>query len=230
MKILCSICARGGSTTLKNKNIKVLNGKPLIVHTLITAMKTKIFDKIIVSSDSKNILRISKKYADYLIDRPFRLSHDKAPKIPAIKHALLNSEKYFNKKFDIIVDLDATSPLRQASDISGALKKFIKNKNSNLLSVCPANKNPYYNMVELKRKKIKIVKDTKINFYGRQEAPKIFDVNASIYIWKRSSLLNAKNILNHKTGIFIMPKSRSIDIDDKEDFDLVEYYMKKKNK
>ena len=85
-------------------------------------------------------------------------------------------------------------------------------------------------MVELKGKKIKIVKDTKINFYGRQEAPKIFDVNASIYIWKRSSLLNAKNILNHKTGIFIMPKSRSIDIDDKEDFDLVEYYMKKKNK
>ena len=227
MKILCSICARGGSTSLKNKNIKILNGKPLIIHTLITAKKTKIFDKIVVSSDSKNILKISKRYADYLIKRPFKLSHDKAPKIPAIKHALLSSEKYFNKKFDIIIDLDATSPLRQVKDISGALKKFLQNKNSNLFSVSPANKNPYYNMVELKKKKIKIVKDTKTNFYGRQEAPKIFDVNASIYIWKRTSLLNAKNILNHKTGIFIMPKSRSIDIDDKDDFNLVDYYMKK---
>ena len=228
MKILCSICARGGSTSLKNKNIKILNGKPLIIHTLITAKKTKIFDKIVVSSDSKNILKISKRYANYLIKRPFKLSHDKAPKIPAIKHALLSSENFFDKKFDIIIDLDATSPLRQVKDITKALKKFLKNKNVNLFSVCASNKKPYYNMIEKKGKKIKIVKDTKTNFYGRQQAPKIYDINASIYIWKRTSLLNAKNIISHKTGIFIMPKSRSIDIDDKEDFDLVEYYMKKK--
>ena len=76
-------------------------------------------------------------------------------------------------------------------------------------------------MVEKKGDKIKIVKNSKINFYGRQEAPEIFDINASIYIWKRYDLLKKNNIINKKTGIFIMPKSRSTDIDDNYDFELV---------
>ncbi|MBL6857133.1 MAG: acylneuraminate cytidylyltransferase family protein [Pelagibacteraceae bacterium] len=227
MNILCSICARGGSDTLKNKNIKKLYGRPLIVHTLITAKKTKIFDNIVVSSDSKKIIDISKKYVDYTIKRPSSLSRNNSPKVPAIRHALINSEKFFKKKFDIIIDLDATSPLRTTKDIKGALNTFLKNRNSNLLSVCKSNKNPYFNMVEKKKRKIKIVKNSKINFYTRQDAPEIFDINASIYIWKRYNLLKMNNIINKKTGIFIMPKSRSIDIDDYYDFELVKYFFKK---
>tara|TARA_B100000586_G_C20108833_1_gene428838 strand:- start:462 stop:1151 length:690 start_codon:yes stop_codon:yes gene_type:complete len=227
MKILCSVCARGGSTTLKNKNIKKLYGKPLILHTLMKAKKSGAFDKLVVSSDSNKIIQISKKYVNFAIRRPHNLSHDKAPKMPAIKHALLESEKYFDKKFDIIVDLDATSPLRSVKDITNAIRIFLKKNHSNLISVCYSNKNPYYNMVEKKDNIVKIVKNSKINFYGRQQTPTIFDVNASIYIWKRASLLNAKNIINSKTGLYIMPKSRSIDIDDNDDFELVKYYMKK---
>ena len=82
-------------------------------------------------------------------------------------------------------------------------------------------------MIENK-KEVKIVKKTKFNIYNRQEAPKIYDVNASIYIWKRSSLLKSKNIINSNTGLYVMPKSRSIDIDDIDDFELVKYYMGKK--
>ena len=158
MNILCSVCARGGSTTLKNKNIKILYGKPLIAHTLITAKKAKIFDSLVVSSDSSKIINISKKYADFTIKRPHNLSHDSSPKIPAIRHVLEKSEEFFNKKFDVIIDLDATAPLRTVKDIKDALKIFLKNKNSNLFSVCKSNKNPYYNMVEKKNKKIRIVK------------------------------------------------------------------------
>jgi hypothetical protein len=117
MNILCSVCARGGSTTLKNKNIKILYGKPLIAHTLITAKKAKIFDSLVVSSDSSKIINISKKYADFTIKRPHNLSHDSSPKIPAIRHVLEKSEEFFNKKFDIIIDLDATAPLRTVKDI-----------------------------------------------------------------------------------------------------------------
>lgn len=227
MNILCSVCARGGSTTLKNKNIKILYGKPLIAHTLITAKKAKIFDSLVVSSDSSKIINISKKYADFTIKRPHNLSHDSSPKIPAIRHVLEKSEEFFNKKFDIIIDLDATAPLRTVKDIKDALKIFLKNKNSNLFSVCKSNKNPYYNMVEKKDNKIRIVKKSKINFYGRQQAPEIFDINASIYIWKRQSLLKMNNIINKKTGIFLMPKSRSTDIDDKYDFEIVKFFFKK---
>ena len=227
MNILCSVCARGGSTTLKNKNIKILYGKPLIAHTLITAKKAKIFDSLVVSSDSSKIINISKKYADFTIKRPHNLSHDSSPKIPAIRHVLEKTEEFFNKKFDVIIDLDATAPLRTVKDIKDALKIFLKNKNSNLFSVCKSNKNPYYNMVEKKNNKIRIVKKSKINFYGRQQAPEIFDINASIYIWKRQSLLKMNNIINKKTGIFLMPKSRSTDIDDKYDFEIVKFFFKK---
>tara|TARA_B000000565_G_scaffold92402_1_gene68050 strand:+ start:458 stop:1150 length:693 start_codon:yes stop_codon:yes gene_type:complete len=227
MKILCSICARGGSTSLKHKNIKKLFGKPLILYSLITAKKSKLFDKIVVSSDSKKILDISKKYSDMIIQRPKDLSHDKAPKLPAIQHALKQAEIYFKKKFDLIVDLDATAPLRNVSDIKGALKKFLKNDYTNLVSVSRSNKNPYYNMVEKKNSKIKIIKKSNINFYGRQQAPEIFDINASIYIWKRNNFLKLNNIINKKTGIFIMPKSRSIDIDDKYDFEIVKFFLKR---
>lgn len=227
MKILCSVCARGGSTSLKNKNIKKLFGKPLILYSLMTAKKSNIFDKIVVSSDSKKILDISKKYSDMTILRPKNLSHDKAPKLPAIKHALKQAEIYFNKRFDIVVDLDATAPLRNVADIKGALKKFLKNSFSNLVSVSRSNKNPYYNMIEKKNGKIKIVKNSKINFYGRQQAPQIFDINASIYIWRRNNFLRINNIISKKTGIYIMPKSRSVDIDDKYDFEIVKLFFRK---
>ena len=82
-------------------------------------------------------------------------------------------------------------------------------------------------MVEKKNSKIKIIKKSNINFYGRQQAPEIFDINASIYIWKRNNFLKLNNIINKKTGIFIMPKFRSIDIDDKYDFEIVKFFLKR---
>ena len=85
-------------------------------------------------------------------------------------------------------------------------------------------------MIEKKGKEIKIVKRSNIDFYGRQEAPKVFDINASIYIWSRNSLLRNKKLINSKTGIYIMPKARSTDIDDLEDFELVKYFMKRSKK
>ena len=97
-KILCTICMRGGSKGVKNKNIKIINGKPLLYYTLNQAVKSKIFDKIVISSDSEKILRLSKKYgADYCIKRPKLLSRDTSAKLPVVRHALRASEKYFKK-------------------------------------------------------------------------------------------------------------------------------------
>ena len=151
--ILCTVCARGGSVSLKNKNFRKLLNIPLITRTLIQAHKTKIFDKIVVSSDSNKILKISKKYSDFNIKRPKKLSNSKSSKISAIKHALIQSEKIFKKKFEIIIDLDVTAPLRTKNDIIKAKKKFINKKYKNLISVCYSNKNPYFNMVEKTKNK-----------------------------------------------------------------------------
>ena len=138
------------------------------------------------------------------------------------------SEKFFNTKFDIIFDLDVTSPLREIKDIRNAKKKFIRKKYNSLISVCHSRKNPYFNIVEKTKSGIRLVKFIK-NYDRRQDIPEVFDVNASIYIWKRQALIKSKKIVNNHTGIFIMPKSRSIDIDDKFDFDVVKKLMKKIN-
>jgi len=229
MKILCVVCARKGSTNLKNKNIKLLNNKPLILHTLIQAQKSKLFSKIVVSSDSNKILKISKKHINLGINRPKSLSGDTVPKILAIKHALHKSEQYFRNKFDIVFDLDVTSPLRKPTDIKKAYNLFIKKKAHMLFSAYKSKKNPYFNMIEKKGNSIKLIKKPKKAIFARQKAPKIYELNASIYIWKRKNLLNLTSFYSGKTTIYEMPIERSIDIDSAFDWKLVEFLLKKNN-
>ena len=157
MKILCTLCMRGNSQGIKNKNIISFFGKPLFYYSLINAKKFKKFDEIVVSSDSKKILKICKKYGvKNLIHRPKILSNHKSGKIPAIKHATIAIEKKLNKKFDMVVDLDVTCPLRTVNDIQMAIKKIIKDGSCNLVSATYSRKNPYFNIVQKKNKTIRL--------------------------------------------------------------------------
>ena len=224
--ILCTICARKGSKGLKNKNLLKLLGKPLIYHTVDQAKKIKSITKIVISSNSNKILEISKKKTDYQIKRPENISNDYSSKVDAIKHALIMSEKKFKVIFDIIIDLDVTSPLRSTSDINKALDFFFKKNFGNLVSGYEARRNPYFNQVMVKKGYAGLVCKSKKKIVRRQDAPKIYDLNASIYIWKRKSLLFSKKLINKRTIFFKMPYVRSIDIDDKLDFIMVEHILK----
>ena len=129
MKIICVICMRGNSQEIKNKNLISINKKPLMYYTIKSAIRSKLFDKIVVSSDSKKIQNLSKKLgAEVIFSRPKKLSRNNIPKLNAIKHAVLESEKYYKKKFDYVFDLDVTAPCRDAKDIIKAFKKFKKSK------------------------------------------------------------------------------------------------------
>ena len=128
---------------------------PLIFYTINQAKKTNIFDKIVCSSDSLKILQISKKYGvDFTIKRPRNLCQENVPKLYAIKHLTKVTEKHFKTKFDLIVDLDITAPLRSQKDIINSVNKIknITNKPTNLLTLTPSRRNPYYNMIEIKNK------------------------------------------------------------------------------
>ena len=232
MKILCTICVRGGSQGVNNKNIKIINGMPLMYYTINQAVKSKVFKRIVVSTDSKKISLMANKFgAQSWFLRPKHMSRDASAKIPAIRHAFLEAENYFNETYDILVDLDATSPLRKINDIKKSLKKF-RNKNvNNLITVCEARKNPYFNMLEVKNGLFKKVKKLKYNkiIIRRQDAPKVYEMNASIYIWKREAIINNFPLLSKKTLIYEMPEERSIDIDSKLDFKFVEYLLNKNN-
>jgi CMP-N,N'-diacetyllegionaminic acid synthase len=227
MSILCTICARGGSKGIVNKALKKINKRPLISYTIRQAVKSKIFDEIVVSTDSLKIQKIARIYgAKSWFLRPKNLSNDNTPKLPAIRHALIISEKFFKKKFDICFDLDLTSPLRAINDIKNAIRKFKRSNCNNLFSVNYAKKNPYFNMVEKKNKTFSLVKKINKNFYSRQKSPKVFEMNSSIYIYKRKFLMDRKNLFTNKTSIFLMPRNRSIDIDDALDLKLIKKIIK----
>jgi CMP-N,N'-diacetyllegionaminic acid synthase len=229
--VLCTICARGGSKGVKNKNIRLVNGKPLIAHTIAQAIQANIFSEIVVSTDSDVIGKTAIEFgADYSIKRPGSLASDTAAKIPAIRHALLESELYFKKNYDIIVDLDATSPLRSSDDIVQACQSCINGNFDNIITAAPARRSPYFNLIE-KTSSGKIVLSKSLNqaIVRRQDAPKCFDMNASIYVWKRKVLLEQDALFLEKTGLFEMPEERSLDIDSELDFELVEFLMKRNN-
>ena len=231
MNVLCTICARGGSTGLKNKNILRLRGKPLIAHSIIQAKKSKLFSMIVISSDSQTIRNIAMQWgADHVIDRPANLASATAPKLPAIQHAVLETEHILQKKFDLIVDLDTTSPLRSVEDINLAVDMLVKHPNAeNLVTAYPSRRSPYFNMVEIDQNGfVKLAKKPKNLVYRRQDVPLTYDMNASIYVWKRESLFCAKMAISNQTLLYVMPEERSIDIDSMMDWKLVRLLAKER--
>ena len=226
MNSLCVICARTGSKGLKNKNFLKIKGKTLIEHTIKMALKSKIFKNIVISIDKQNINLKSHKSKIIFIERPKKLAQNNSKKIDAIRHAVKFCETKTKLNYNYIFDLDVTSPLRNYKDIQKSFKKFKKNKSNNLISVTPSKKNPYFNMVEVKNKKVDLIKKTKKIISNRQKAPKTFDMNASIYIWRKEYLFRSYNLFDKKTSIYVMPPERSIDIDTDFDFRLVKHLFK----
>ena len=231
IKVLCTICARGGSKGVKNKNIKEINKKPLIAYTIEQAQKSKLFEHIVISTDSDNIANISKKYgAEVFFKRNAEMASDTAGKLDVIKDAFMRSEKHYGYIFDYLIDLDATAPLRVAKDITDSFQQFLDNDNDNLITAMPSRRSPYFNLVEQdKSGKVYLSKTLDSNIVRRQDAPKSYDMNASIYIWKRDVILNEKSLFLEKTGLYIMPEERSIDIDSELDYKFVEFLMKENN-
>ncbi|WP_297431712.1 sugar phosphate nucleotidyltransferase [Sulfurimonas sp.] len=230
-KILCTICARGGSKGVKNKNIKPIYGKPLIAYTIEQASKSGLFEHIVVSTDSDAIVTIAKEYgAEIFFKRSEVMASDKAGKLDVIRDAFERSEAYYGTQFDYLVDLDATAPLRIVEDIANALKQFIQNNNDNLITAMPSRRSPYFNLVEVdKTGKVSLSKKLDKSIKRRQDTPKSYDMNASIYIWKRNVILNENTLFLENTGLYVMPEERSIDIDTELDYKFVEFLMKEKN-
>jgi len=228
MKALCTICARAGSKGVANKNLRLINNKPLIVYSIEQAIATKLFDQIVVSSDSKEIREVAlANGATFCVERPAELATDTAPKLPAIKHCVENAEKKFGQ-FEVIVDLDATAPLREPSDIIGALELLKSTQADNVITGTPAHRSPYFNLVETDANGIVSLSKLPATVVARrQDSPQCFDMNASIYVWRRKALFTNENLFTGNTRLFVMPRERSLDIDSQADFEMVEWMMTK---
>jgi CMP-N,N'-diacetyllegionaminic acid synthase len=225
---ICSICARGGSKGVPGKNIRLLEGKPLIAHTILQAKAADIFVAIAVSSDSDAILAAAKEAgADILIKRPDELATDEAAKIPVIRHCVEMVEIRLGLKVDQIVDLDATSPLRNVDDIHAVIKFMDDKAVTNVITAMPARRSPYFTMVECGPDGVPALSKTlSTPVVRRQDAPDCYDMNGAVYGWQREVLLSSDTLFHSGTRLHIMPEERSIDIDTEIDFTLVSALMR----
>ena len=340
---------------MPNKNLRDLHGKPLMAYSIEQALKSGLFEHVVVSTDSTKIAEVARSFgAETWFLRPAELATDEAPKLPVIRHAFQESEKYYGHQFDVLVDLDATSPLRTVEDITKAYEQFMDEDADILITASPARKNPYFNMIEVVNGFVDVVKHSGLDkmlitekakvrealnalsksgekcmlvvgadrkllgtlsdgdvrkailqgatidqaiteIYNRnptylvrgtyetedvkhiflenkfdlipivdssglvidyivweefflnrerisnrlrssnlaipvrrQDAPHVYEMNASIYIWKRAVLLENDMIFTDKTSLYIMPEERSVDIDTEMDWNFVEFIIGKR--
>lgn len=231
MTRLCTICARGGSKGVPGKNIRPLAGRPLIAHSIAQAKASGLFAVVAVSSDAAAILDAARAAgADLLIERPPELASDTAGKLPAIRHCVEQAEHRSGQHFDTLVDLDATSPLRAPEDIAGAVALLEETGVASVITGSPARRSPYFNLVELRPDgSVGLSKPPPAEVLRRQDAPACFDMNASIYVWRRDTFLAEPKVFYPDTRLYVMPEERSHDIDSELDFLFVELLMRRRN-
>jgi CMP-N-acetylneuraminic acid synthetase len=229
MNILITICARDGSKGVPKKNFRLFFGKPLIFYTMRFATDFKQEFKetysidVVVSSNSREIKAIVDEFGllDY-IDRPEAMSQDDSAKIPVIRHATECMERIYHKKYEYVIDLDVTAPLRVKSELNSIITKAIEKNSKVIMTAVKSRRNPYFNMVELNNGLATKVKPSE--YYYRQAAPPSFDLSPSIYLFHRDTLVNKlqANVFEVDCEIFEITDRYVIDIDNQMDFTVLE--------
>lgn len=229
-KLLCTICARGGSKGVPNKNARLVAGRPLLAHTVEQAQASGLFDCIAFSSDNAEYRELAGEAgADLLVERPAELAGDTAGKIPVIRHCVEQAESRRGMRFDIVVDLDCTSPLRLVADIVACVDLVRAGQAGNVITAAPARRSPYFNLLErLPDGRIDLAKRPSSPILRRQDAPECFDMNASIYVWTRAALFGREGLFHADTALHVMPEERSIDIDSELDFEIVSHLLERR--
>lgn len=227
MNILLTICARGGSKGVKNKNIRHLMGKPLIAYTINQALLWSKAGRIVVSTDSEDIASVARTFgAETPFVRPAELATDTAAKVPVIRHAARHCEELYGERYDLVVDLDPTAPVRTIADLDACLEIFMAHRPKTIFSVVAAHKNPYFNMVELNEAGFAhLSKALPQGVSTRQSAPRVYAMNASIYFYDRQYLMDetVTSPISDSSMVHVMDDLAGQDIDREIDFEFIEF-------
>jgi len=229
MNILGIIPARGGSKSVPRKNIALLHGKPMIVYTIETAQKSYRLTDFVVSSEDNEIIEIAKQWgAPVPFVRPAELATDEAPSLLVVQHAVREMESIKGVKYDYVVLLQPTTPLRQAQDIDAAIEKLVATGADSVVSVCevgayhPARMRQIVNdrLVELPIREPR-------EMLRRQDLPPVYIRNGAVYAVKRDVVMLQNSMIGEISRPYIMPEERSVNVDSKLDFLLAEILLSK---
>lgn len=220
-KILAIIPARSGSKGLKDKNIKNLNGKPMIAYTIEAANQSGIFKDVIVSTDSKKYAEIAEEFgAEVPFFRPQSLANDDSTTNDVIIHSLKEMKKR-NKEYDYFMLLQPTSPLRSSKNIKEAYKLLLQKEANAVVSVCATDHSPLWtNTLDESLSLDDFIKKNENK--RRQELPTYYRLNGAIYLANVDYYIKYKNFYHENSFAYIMSKRESVDIDDILDFYFVE--------
>lgn len=228
MRNFAFIFARGGSKGLPGKNIKPLAGKPLIAYSIDVAHQIPDIEAVFVSTDDDDIARIANQYGANVIPRPLELAQDDSPEWLAWRHAVQWATEHHGV-FDGFVSLPATSPLRSSKDVEAAMLKRREAGADICISVTPASRSPYFNMVTTTANgEVGLVISPSEKVQRRQDAPAVFDITTVVYATTKDFVLNHSGLFSGKVVAIEVPKERAVDIDDIFDFMLAEAILNEK--
>ena len=218
--------ARGGSKGIVNKNLTLVNNKPLIAYAIDCGNQAQCIDYHIVSTDSQKIAEIAIEYgAEVPFIRPIELAADDTPMLPVLQHAIKETEKYYSENVEALIVLDPTAPLRIINDVEEAFSLFTKGNYDAVISAHTAKKNPYFNMVMKKGELLSLVCEPEVEVNCRQEAPEVFELNTVVWIYSREALMIKQKRIPERSEIYIVPENRVIDIDTKYDLTILNHLI-----
>jgi N-acylneuraminate cytidylyltransferase len=219
-KIVTIIPARGGSKGIPRKNLKKIGRTPLVAYSIKASRNSQLVDETYVSTEDEEIVKVSTNYGAKVIKRPKKFATDKASSESVLLHFAEEVD------FDILVFLQCTSPLTTAEDIDGAIKEFLSNKHDSLLSVTE-NSGGFLCGGFLWNEKGKSMNYDYKNRPRRQDIGTIYRENGAIYIMRKQGLLKYKNRLFGKIGLYVMPRLRSFEIDEPDDFRFLGLWLRR---
>lgn len=224
--MIAIIPARGGSKGLPGKNVRPLNGKPLIAYAIEEALKAKHIDRVIISTDDEEIARVAVQYgAELPFMRPTELASDTAQAIDNYIYTIGRLEEEGKEQIDAFVVLQPTSPLRIAEDIDGAVGLFLEKGADSVISYCPeAHPVTWHKYLDEEGRFVNIFDD---NIQNRQANRVSYYPNGAVYVFRTSMIRNRKYYTDSSYA-FIMPRTRSVDIDFIEDFEYAEFLLKRR--
>lgn len=226
--VVAVVPARGGSKGLPGKNLRRLGGLPLVAHTILAAKQARTLDRVILSTDSREIARVGKRYgAEVPFLRPPELATDEAPMAPVLVHTVAWIEGNEGKLVDVVVILQPTSPLREAAHIDAGVRLLLESGAESVVGLCEVQHSPYWMRVIRDGRVEPFQPDTlESRFQRRQELPKVYQVNGAFYASRRAVIMERGQVLGEDVRGLIMEQEASVDIDSSVDLMLAEAILR----
>lgn len=225
-RVLAIIPARGGSKGVKNKNLAIIAGKPLLAYTAESSLAANYLDRTICSTDSPAIAQVARDLGvEVPFMRPAELARDDTPGIEPLLHAvewLQQNEGYLP---EFVMCLQPTSPFRTSADIDAAIQLALDGANS-VIGVSPVDHHPYWMKQMNSKGTLSDFVETKMRYARRQDLPELYAINGAVYVVRCEVLMNEKSLFTRDSVGYVMPKERSLDIDTAWDLYLAELILR----